>query len=45
MRAAAARLYEAGLEVELDDEAPERVRRTQPAPGSRVVSGATVLLR
>lgn len=45
LRAAAAKLHEIGLEVELDDETPERVRRSYPAPGSRVVSGATVLLR
>jgi cell division protein FtsI (penicillin-binding protein 3) len=45
LRAAAARLHEAGLEVELDDDALQRVRRSEPAPGSRVVSGSTVLLR
>jgi len=45
LRAAAARLYEVGLEVELRDDVTQRVRRSEPAPGSRVVPGSIVLLR
>lgn len=44
LRIAVALLHEAGLEVELDDEVSERVRSSQPAAGSFVVPGATVLL-
>lgn len=43
VRAAAARLHELGLHVE--NQASGRVSRTEPAPGTRVVSGARVLLR
>lgn len=45
LRAAVARLHRDGFEVELDDEIPERVRRSQPAAGALVVRGATVLLQ
>ncbi|TFG63930.1 MAG: PASTA domain-containing protein [Gemmatimonadales bacterium] len=44
LREAVKLLHEAGLEVEVDDDVPERVRSTQPAAGSFVVPGATVLL-
>jgi len=45
LRVAVSLLLDAGLEVELADEVPARVRRSQPAAGSFVVPGATVLLR
>ncbi len=44
LRAAVTQLLKAGFEVELSDEVPERVRRSQPAAGALVVRGATVLL-
>jgi hypothetical protein len=44
LRTAITLLHEAGLEVELDDNVPERVRSSQPAAGSFVVPGATILL-
>jgi len=44
LRVAVTLLHEAGLEVELDDDVPERVRSSQPVAGSPVVPGATVLL-
>ena len=43
VRAAAARLHALGLRVE--NEAAGRITRTEPAPGTRVVPGARVLLR
>lgn len=43
VRAAAARLHELGLHVEV--QVSGRVSRTEPAPGARVVPGARVLLR
>jgi beta-lactam-binding protein with PASTA domain len=43
VRAAAARLHELGLRVE--NQASGRVSRTEPAPGTRIVPGARVLLR
>jgi cell division protein FtsI (penicillin-binding protein 3) len=43
VRAAAARLHALGLKVE--NRASGRVTDTQPAPGTRVVPGASVLLR
>ena len=45
LRAAVTTLHEAGLKVEIGDGAGARVRNSFPAPGSRVVPGATVLLR
>lgn len=45
LRAAVTKLYEAGLKVEIEDGAGARVRTSLPVPGSRVVPGATVLLR
>lgn len=42
-RAAAARLHALGLRV--DSEASGRISSTSPGPGTRVVAGATVLLR
>jgi len=43
VRAAAARLHELGLRVE--NQASGRVSRSEPAPGTRIVPGARVLLR
>lgn len=43
VRVAAARLHSLGLNVEL--EGTGRIRGQEPAPGARVVRGATVLLR
>ena len=45
LRAAATLLHEAGLKVEIEDGAGARVSTSLPVPGSRVVPGATVLLR
>jgi cell division protein FtsI (penicillin-binding protein 3) len=44
LRTAITLLHEAGLEVELDDNVRVRVRSSQPAAGSFVVPGATILL-